>query len=288
MLNIIPRDGFILQEAPEIIKSARNNMKGKADVVCSVPSHSVLAESATFDDALLMMKEHNLRYPIIAKSLWADGRPGSHDIAVVWTDTGLQRLIYPEDATQLKPPVLLEQYVDHGNCLFKVYVLGDQKVMVTRPSLHLETEDHESRAADADISRSGSPPAPTAEEIASLRVPPPDIEYISRVSAYPRSRSWGKEDLAPKGHGVPTPPDWVWRGIATYVQDTLGLTLFNFDIIVPLHPPTGMRALVQTNPSMIERGLIHLIDINYYPGVEKLPNSEKIIVQFLNGLRQRN
>ena len=44
--------------------------------------------------------------------------------AVVHTPRGLQRLVAGE-AAYLQLPVLLQQYVDHGGCLFKVYVLGD-------------------------------------------------------------------------------------------------------------------------------------------------------------------
>lgn len=162
----------------------------------------------------------------------------------------------------LQLPVLLEQYVNHGECLFKVYVLGDQHVMVTRPSLHLKSFPSNKNGGECISDNS--------------------IEYFNRVSAYPRSRSWGNEDLAPEGHGVPTPPQWLWKGIAKHLRKILGLTLFNFDIIVPLEPPPGQEGLVkQRSPD----GLIHLIDINYYPGVEKLPNSEQVIVQFLCSLR---
>jgi hypothetical protein len=48
----------------------------------------------------------------------------AHAPAVVHTPRGLQRLVAGE-ARFLQLPVLLQQYVDHGGCLFKVYVLGD-------------------------------------------------------------------------------------------------------------------------------------------------------------------
>eukprot|EP00890_Picochlorum_soloecismus_P001327 jgi/Picsp_1/2195/NSC_05659-R1_protein len=234
---------------------------------CSVPRHTVLKEGCSFDEALEEIKKCKLKYPIVAKSLWADGRPGSHDIAVIWSDKGIERLLLNKNSNSngcgrsLQLPVLLEQYVNHGECLFKVYVLGDQHVMVTRPSLHLkEFPWNKNQLYTTDNA----------------------IEYFNRVSAYPRSRSWGNEDLAPEGHGVPTPPQWLWKGIANHLRKIMGLTLFNFDIIVPLEPPTGQEGLIkQRSPD----GLIHLIDINYYPGVEKLPNSEEVIVQFLCNLR---
>ena len=53
--------------------------------------------------------ESGLSYPIIAKSLWADGRPGSHAIAVVWSEDGLRKLLVPDahDGSDLSAPVLL-------------------------------------------------------------------------------------------------------------------------------------------------------------------------------------
>lgn len=43
---------------------------------------------------------------------------------VVHTPQGLGRLVAGEVA-YLQLPIMLQQYVDHGGCLFKVYVLGD-------------------------------------------------------------------------------------------------------------------------------------------------------------------
>lgn len=254
MLNAIPKCGFEI-DAPEDVDADVSQVR------CDVPAHLVLGCNVGFDEAVDMVKENGLRYPIIAKSLWADGRPGSHAIAVVWSADGLKKILVNEQKGQdvggLRVPVLLEQYVDHGECLFKVYVLGNQLMMVTRPSLHLDMEDSMTK----------------------------DMEPVSRVSAYPSSRSWGKGDLAPKGHGVPTPPRWAWTSIARKLQQNLGLTLFNFDIIVPLQPPPGMDGFISEDSSAARgTGLLHLIDVNYYPGVEKLPQSEVVICDFLDNL----
>jgi inositol-1,3,4-trisphosphate 5/6-kinase/inositol-tetrakisphosphate 1-kinase len=142
-------------------------------------------------------------------------------------------------------PVLLEQYVDHGECLFKVYVLGDQQLIVTRPSLHLRLDG-------------GHP----------VSAPDGPLQPVNRVSAYPSSRSWGDASLAPPNHGVPTPPEGVWKGIARTLQERLGMSLFNFDLIVPRG----------------EERLVHLIDVNYYPGIEKLPDSSSVLIRYIESL----
>jgi len=251
MLNVIPKDGFEI-EAPVDVDTDVSRVR------CDVPTHLVLDSDVGFEQAMDLVRESGLSYPIIAKSLWADGRPGSHAIAVVWSEDGLRKLLVPDaqDGSDLSAPVLLEQYVNHGECLFKVYVLGDQMMMVTRPSLHLDMNECKTCV----------------------------MEPVSRVSAYPRSRSWGKGDLAPKGHGVPTPPQWAWKAIARTLKHNLGLTLFNFDIIVPLHPPAGLNGFVSDTNAADTMGLLHLIDVNYYPGVEKLPQSELVICNFLDNL----
>lgn len=77
MLDIVPESGFVVP-SPE-------GQGALAAVTCSVPSHTVLEKAITFDQAIELRKATKLEYPIIAKSLWADGRPGSHAMAVVWS-----------------------------------------------------------------------------------------------------------------------------------------------------------------------------------------------------------
>lgn len=230
MLDVVPREGFAFDSE---------------DFTCTVPNHVVLDEGISFVDAQARVKEAGLTFPLLAKSLWADGRAGSHDIAVVWSIEGLQRLCDLE-----KLPVLLEQYVDHGECLFKVYVLGNQQVICTRPSLHLDLNTNVSRAAASASSRES-------------------LEFVNRVSAYPSSQTWGNALLAPPNHGVQTPPENVWRGVARKLQERTGLSLFNFDLIVPREASSKM---------------VMLIDVNYYPGIEKLPDSSGVLISFIESL----
>jgi len=70
-----PKDGSGLGGGDAVLGHAR----------CSVPRHTVLKEGCSFDEALGEIRKCKLKYPIVAKSLWADGRPGSHDIAVIWS-----------------------------------------------------------------------------------------------------------------------------------------------------------------------------------------------------------
>lgn len=195
--------------------------------------------------------------------------------------------------------------------------------MVTRPSLHLETEEeteeeekepqelanasprHEAPHLQAIEHPSEGPHSPRGTKSADAlpertidttvkgetgvesggNAPKPALEVVSRVSAYPRCHSWGKYDLAPRGHGVPAPPEWLWRRIASDLRRVLNLTLFNFDLIVPLEPLPRQAGLVAPASPAAEEGLVHLIDINYFPGIEKLPDYEALLVRFFDRLR---
>ena len=57
-----------------------------------------------------------LRPPYLGKPLHADGRDGSHALRVILDDQGLEELA----DSQIGLPLVLQQYVDHGGCLFKV------------------------------------------------------------------------------------------------------------------------------------------------------------------------
>jgi inositol-1,3,4-trisphosphate 5/6-kinase/inositol-tetrakisphosphate 1-kinase len=274
---------------------------------CCAPTHTTIEANTPFLAAKTQLIEAGITYPMLAKSLYADGSPSSHALAVINSDAGLLRITQGElQSDGLVLPLLFEQYIDHGTCLFKVYVLGDHiEVMVTRPSLNLPSpsisdekkelldtlEKEEEEGEECGIDDAGlvgtSPPVPQLEELESFTIPPPDVEVVSRVSSYPRCRSWGKGDLAPRGHGVPPPPEWLWRGIAAKIRAAFGLSLFNFDLIVPLAPAEHQRGLVDPKSTTAVEGLVHLIDINYFPGIEKLPNYEALLVQFFNDLRDK-
>lgn len=90
----------------------------------SVPTNTTLREGSSFAAAAQQLQAAGLRYPLLAKPVWADGREGSHALAVVGTQAGLRRLVEGraagESAGHFALPVLLQQYVDHGGCLFKV------------------------------------------------------------------------------------------------------------------------------------------------------------------------
>ncbi|KAL5973884.1 Inositol-tetrakisphosphate 1-kinase 5 [Asimina triloba] len=67
-----------------------------------------------------------LQFPVIAKPLIADGSAKSHRMALVFNRSGL---------LALRPPLVLQEFVNHGGVVFKVYVVGDFVQCVKRRSL---------------------------------------------------------------------------------------------------------------------------------------------------------
>ena len=75
-----------------------------------------------------------LQLPLLAKSLLADGSSDSHKVAIIHDLEGLSCVVRGA-VPGLRPPCSVQEYVNHGGYLFKVYVVGDVVTMTRRKSL---------------------------------------------------------------------------------------------------------------------------------------------------------
>jgi hypothetical protein len=66
--------------------------------------------------------------------LRADGSSDSHKVAIIHDEDGLA-CVARGAVPGLKPPCVIQEYVNHGGCLFKVYVVGEDVTMTRRKSL---------------------------------------------------------------------------------------------------------------------------------------------------------
>ncbi|CAO2813578.1 unnamed protein product [Amaranthus hypochondriacus] len=57
-----------------------------------------------------------LRLPLVAKPLFVDGSAKSHELFLAYDNVSLSKL---------EPPLVLQEFVNHGGVMFKVYVVGD-------------------------------------------------------------------------------------------------------------------------------------------------------------------
>lgn len=162
-----------------------------------VPKQVVVNEPKSFD-LHKFEEEQGLRFPVIAKPLAADGGAGSHELCLVFDEEGLHAL---------SVPMVLQEFVNHGGVVFKIYVAGQRVNCVKRKSL-------------GDI---------TEEKLKVLRGSLP----FSRVS------SLGVED---EGGGAVEDaemrPQSLVGELARGLREALGLNLFNVDVIRDGKEPT--------------------------------------------------
>ncbi|KAI3460108.1 hypothetical protein Pfo_016771 [Paulownia fortunei] len=129
-----------------------------------------------------------LRLPIVAKPLVAK----SHELSLAYDEFSLQKL---------EPPLVLQEFINHGGVLFKVYIVGEAIKVVRRFSL-------------PDVSKR-------------------ELSKNAGVFRFPRvscaAASADEADLDPCVAELP--PRQLLERLARELRRRLGLRLFNLDII---------------------------------------------------------
>ncbi|CAN6441320.1 unnamed protein product [Victoria cruziana] len=132
-----------------------------------------------------------LKLPLVVKPYVVDGTAKSHELSLAYDQLSL---------SQLEPPLVLQEFINHGGVLFKVYIVGDAVNVVRRFSL-------------PDVDKRGP---------SGLGVIP-----FPRVSC--AAASADDADLDPCVAELP--PRVLLETLARELRDRLGLQLFNIDII---------------------------------------------------------
>ena len=213
-----------------------------------VPKQRVVYESENLMDSI---KEEGLKFPLIAKPVTADGSATSHEMSLVFNENGLKKL---------KTPIVIQEFVNHGGVIFKVYVVGEHVKCVKRRSLLDITEEKlNSMAADQGLL--------PFSQISNL-VAKNEVGGCSELEKAVIARNKGKgfcysevDELVEKAE---MPPMEFVMELAKGLREAMGLRLFNFDLIRDSRD--GNRYFV--------------IDINYFPGYAKMPDYESVLVDF--------
>ncbi|XP_021887683.1 inositol-tetrakisphosphate 1-kinase 1 [Carica papaya] len=138
-----------------------------------------------------------LKFPVIAKPLVADGSAKSHKMSLVFNTDGLNKL---------RPPIVLQEFVNHGGVIFKVYVVGEYVKCVKRKSLP-DVSEEKLKSVEGSLSFSQVSNLATHEKS--------DDKYYKMMHL---------EDTQ-------LPPQSFITNIAKGLRHAMNLNLFNFDVI---------------------------------------------------------
>ncbi|XP_020100949.1 inositol-tetrakisphosphate 1-kinase 3-like [Ananas comosus] len=89
-----------------------------------VPSQLVITKDPSSIPAAV--NKAGLTLPLVAKPLVVDGSAKSHELSLAYDQSSLSKL---------EPPLVLQEFVNHGGVLFKVYIVGEAVKVVRRFSL---------------------------------------------------------------------------------------------------------------------------------------------------------
>ncbi|KAG6714609.1 hypothetical protein I3842_05G209700 [Carya illinoinensis] len=160
-----------------------------------VPNQRVVYKSETLL-APNAIQELGLRFPVIAKQVSAEGSANSHEMSLVLNPNGLKRL---------KTPIVLQEFVNHGGVIFKVYVAGEYINCVKRKSL---------------------------PDISEEKLNNSDTEGLLSFSQISNSaRNEDEEDSCSDAEKSEPPPLEFVTELARGLREEMGLRLFNFDMI---------------------------------------------------------
>ncbi|KAG2408158.1 hypothetical protein LR48_Vigan01g235500 [Vigna angularis] len=185
-----------LHDRVSMLEAATHSQISLQNATVGVPNQVVVKEPKAPDFDKL--EQLGLRFPAIAKPLAADGGDGSHEMCLVFDRVGLNAL---------SAPTVLQEFVNHGGVLFKIYVAGRRVKCVKRKSL-------------GDISE---------ERLRTLKG---EVLPFSRVS------NLGVEEEGDAVEKAEMPPQCLVDELAKALREALGLNLFNVDVIRDSKEPT--------------------------------------------------
>lgn len=161
-----------------------------------VPKQILVKKEEEAIDSIMNLE---LKFPVIAKPMESDGSAKSHEMSLVFNRRGLK---------ELNTPVLLQEFVNHGGVMFKIYVAGDQSVCVKRKSL-------------PDVEG-------TEEELEKKTEGAMKFSQISRAEE--KSEKCNGEAKKEEKE-IEMPPEKIVREVSRGLKEAMGIRLFNFDMI---------------------------------------------------------
>ncbi|XP_057479780.1 inositol-tetrakisphosphate 1-kinase 1-like [Actinidia eriantha] len=192
-------------DSPEAIERLHNRISmlevvNELEIAAETESFGIPKQIVIYEAEKLLDPSswgEGVKFPVIAKPLVADGSAKSHKMSLVFNREGLKKL---------KPPILLQEFVNHGGVIFKVYVVGDYVKCVKRKSLP-DVSEEKLRSLEGSLS----------------------FSQVSNLSTHERDD--GKYYKLMDLEDAEMPPESLITDIAHGLRRATKLHLFNFDVI---------------------------------------------------------
>jgi hypothetical protein len=182
----------------------------------------------------------HVSFPTIVKPLMACGASEAHTMAVVFKKEGYEGL-------QVPMPAVIQEYVDHGSCVYKFYVLGNKVMHSCRRSMP--------NAASLAVSSGSSNSEMSALVFDSLKSLPVSFTAAGESNKNPQATAAANQVV--EGDGSLDVE--AVEAAAAWLRTKLGLTIIGFDIVVQV----GTLDHV-------------MVDVNFFPSFRDVPDVEAI------------
>ncbi|CAL5429488.1 unnamed protein product [Camellia sinensis] len=202
----IKNPNVLIIDSPDAIERLHNRISmlevvtGLNNIETETESFGIPKQIVIYDTRTLLDPNQwgeGLKFPVIAKPLVADGSAKSHKMSLVFNQDGLNKL---------KPPIVLQEFVNHGGVIFKTYVVGDYVKCVKRKSLP-DVSEEKLKSLEGSLSFS---------QVSNLTIQERnDDKYYKMMNL----------------EEIEMPPQSFITDIARGLRRATKLHLFNFDVI---------------------------------------------------------
>uniref|UniRef100_A0A8C5FTZ4 Inositol-tetrakisphosphate 1-kinase n=1 Tax=Gadus morhua TaxID=8049 RepID=A0A8C5FTZ4_GADMO len=192
-------------------------------------------------DTLEQIGKHGITFPFICKTRVAHGT-NSHEMAIIFSE---------EDLINVRPPCVIQSFINHNAVLYKVFVVGDAYTVVERPSLKNFPFGPADRRAIFFNSHNVSKP-----ESSSALTSRDNVEGLSQP-----------------------PCDHVIRELSRSLRRSLAASLFGIDVII--NNQTGQHAVIDINAFPGYEGVPEFFNdlLNHITGLLQAPSADSHVTK---------
>lgn len=251
-------------DTSRILSECLVNVTSKSGISIRTPQFIVVNDTDTKSIAQ-QIDSAPFTYPFIAKPVPAAGTVDSHKMVIIRHRDGFD---------ELHPPYLLQEYLNHGGKLYKVYVMGDNIWIFARPSLpdlpRGEFVDVRNRD-ESFLCFDSQKPYPCISDFNLSN----DDPHGSTNHYNPEHNNNKSIPLNPKEESHI--PDEVTSSelepIVRVLRDAFSIDLFGFDILI--------SSGTANNEGGSNSKELLVVDVNYFPSYKEIPNFHSILAQYL-------